>query len=209
MINDNLALTGTLTIKVNDKVVQETKNLVVTVGKKWVANRLRDTSSSVAATAFVPGTFYTILTLGTTTTAQWNTAGVPTGTTAVVGTTFTATTAGVGTGTVRAHTQKAEMSHMAIGTDTNPIGTHPVVAGNTTLVTELDRNTLTTDGGIATSTAIKYECTWAATDGTGAITEAGIFNASTAGDMFARTKFAVVNKGADDTMSITWTITVS
>ena len=49
----------------------------------------------------------------------------------------------------------------------------------------------------------------AATDGTGAITEAGIFNASTGGDMFARTKFAVVNKGAADSMTITWTITVS
>jgi len=98
---------------------------------------------------------------------------------------------------------------MAIGTDTNPISTHPVVVGDTALVTEADRNTLTIDGGVVATNTIQYACTWAANDGTGAITEAGIFNASSAGDMFARTKFAVVNKGAADSMTITWTITVS
>jgi len=207
MIQDNFALTGALTIALNGEVVQETKNLVVTIGKRWVANRLTDQSATVTATAFVPGTIYTILTLGTTTTAQWNTAGV-TGT-AVVGTTFTAIAVTLGTGTARSHTQKAEMSHMAIGTDTNPISTHPVVVGDTALVTEADRNTLTIDGGVVATNTIQYACTWAANDGTGAITEAGIFNASSAGDMFARTKFAVVNKGAADSMTITWTITVS
>ena len=45
--------------------------------------------------------------------------------------------------------------------------------------------------------------------GTGAVTEAGIFNASSGGTMLCRTVFAVVNKGADDGMSITWQITVS
>jgi len=208
MINDNFALTGALTIAINNEVVQKTENLVVLVGKKWVANRLTDQSAPVTATAFVPGTIYTILTLGTTTTAQWNTAGV-TGT-AVVGTTFTATAVTLGTGTARSHTQKAEMSHMAIGTDTTPnSGATVVAAGDTALVTEADRNTLSIDGGVVTNNTITYECTWAAADGTGAITEAGIFNASTAGDMFARTKFAVVNKGALDSMTITWTITVS
>jgi hypothetical protein len=37
MINDNLTLTGALTISVNNEVVQETNNLVVAVGKEWVA----------------------------------------------------------------------------------------------------------------------------------------------------------------------------
>jgi hypothetical protein len=41
-----------------------------------------------------------------------------------------------------------------------------------------------------------------------AITEAGIFNASTAGTMLCRTVFPVVNKGDNDTMTITWTITL-
>jgi hypothetical protein len=46
-------------------------------------------------------------------------------------------------------------------------------------------------------------------DGTGAVTEAGLFNAATGGDMLCRTVFSVVNKAADDTMAITWTITLS
>ena len=40
------------------------------------------------------------------------------------------------------------------------------------------------------------------------ITEAGIFNASSAGTMLCRTVFPVVNKGDNDTMTITWTITL-
>jgi hypothetical protein len=157
MINDNFALTGALTISLNNEVVQKTKNLVVTDGKNWVASRLKDTASP-----------YTI---------------------------------------------KPEMSHMAIGTDTTTIAAAPVIAAHTSLVTELDRNVLTVDGGTVSGASIEYACTWAAGDGTGAITEAGIFNHATAGhadeDMFARTKFAVVNKGALDSMTITWTITVS
>jgi hypothetical protein len=218
MINDNFALTGALTIAVNDKVVQETHNLVVTSGKKWVARRMAGTDSN--------------------------------------------------------------MTHMAIGT-----GTTAADAAQTTLVTELERNGLTVSGGTVTANAIAYACTYAAGDGTGAITEAGIFDTigskvdditvsaggsgytgSTAvtftggggsgatatatvvsgaitavtvtgvgssytsaptigftvgsgasatatlkegGDMLARTKFDVVNKGASDSMTITWTITVS
>ena len=42
-----------------------------------------------------------------------------------------------------------------------------------------------------------------------AVTEAGVFNASSSGTMLCRTVFPVVNKGADDTMSVTWTITLT
>ena len=45
MINDNFALTGALTIAVNDVVVQETNNLVVTAGKNWVADRMNDVNA--------------------------------------------------------------------------------------------------------------------------------------------------------------------
>jgi hypothetical protein len=45
--------------------------------------------------------------------------------------------------------------------------------------------------------------------GTGAISEAGIFNASSGGTMLCRTVFPVVNKQASDTIAITWTITIS
>ena len=140
MINDNLALTGALTIEVNNEVVQETHNLVVTAGKNWVADRMNNVNTV--------------------------------------------------------------MTHMAVGT-----GTTAAAAGDTALGTQLDRNTLTST--TVTNNTIEYACTWAAGDGTGAITEAGIFDAATGGDMLARTVFSVVNKGAADSMTITWTITVS
>lgn len=94
------------------------------------------------------------------------------------------------------------MSHMAIGT-----GTTAAAAGDTTLGTELDRNALTST--TVTSNQIEYVASWSAGDGTGAVTEAGIFNAASAGTMLARTVFDVVNKAANDTLSITWTITLS
>lgn len=140
MINDDLNLTGALTIKLNDEVVQETNNLVVTAGKNWVAKRMNGTDSN--------------------------------------------------------------MSHMALGT-----GTTAAAAGDTTLVNELDRNAL--DSTTVINNTVTYETTWNAGDGTGAITEAGIFDAATGGEMLARTVFSVVNKGANDKMTITWTVTVS
>ena len=141
MINDNLTLTGAVSIAVNDEVVKEIPNLVVTDGKEFVASRMKDTT-------------------------------------------------------------KAAMTHMSIGT-----GTTAAAAGNTTLVTEIDRNALTST--TVTANAIAYVASYAAGDGTGAITEAGLFNASSGGDMLCRTVFNVVNKGSADSMTITWTITVS
>lgn len=46
--------------------------------------------------------------------------------------------------------------------------------------------------------------------GTGAITEAGTFDVVTANtvNMWMSSSFAVINKGASDTLSITWTLTV-
>ena len=94
------------------------------------------------------------------------------------------------------------MTHMALGT-----GTNAAAAGDTTLQTEIDRNALTSTT-VSTNT-VAYGCTWAAGDGTGAITEAGLFDAASTGDMLARTVFSVVNKGASDSITITWTITIS
>ena len=94
------------------------------------------------------------------------------------------------------------MSHMAVGT-----GTNAAAVGDTALQTELDRNALTsrTDSGAV----VTYVGDWAAGDGTGAITEAGIFNASSSGTMLARSVFSAINKGAGDTLQITWTLTIS
>ena len=99
-------------------------------------------------------------------------------------------------------TSENVMSHMAVGT-----GSTAAAAADTTLGTELDRNSLTST--TVTDNAIAYVCGWAAGDGTGSLTEAGLFNASSAGTMLCRTVFGTVTKAADDNMTITWTITVS
>lgn len=93
------------------------------------------------------------------------------------------------------------MSHMAVGT-----GSVAAVAGNTTL-TEVARVALTST--TANPLNIQYVASFAAGTGTAALTEAGIFNAASAGTMLCRTVFAVINKGALDSMTITWTITIT
>jgi hypothetical protein len=140
MIYDDLKLTGALTIALNDEIVQETENLVVTAGKNWVADRMNNANTV--------------------------------------------------------------MTHMAVGT-----GTTAAAAAQTALITESDRNALTST--TVTDNAVAYVATWAAGDATAALTEAAILDAASGGDMLARTVFSVVNKGAADSMTITWTITVS
>lgn len=100
-------------------------------------------------------------------------------------------------------TSKGVMSHMALGS-----GTTAAAPGQTDLVT-LVGSRIALDSATPTSNTIQYVATFGAGVSTGAITEAGIFNASTAGDMLCRTVFPVVNKQAGDTIVITWTITLS
>lgn len=60
------------------------------------------TGSAVTGGSFVVGTAYVIQSLGTTTQAQFEAAGLATGNTASVGDAFVATAVGAGTGTVKA-----------------------------------------------------------------------------------------------------------
>jgi hypothetical protein len=102
-------------------------------------------------------------------------------------------------------TSKAVMSHMALGSSTTA-----AAAGQTDLVSVLgSREALDSTTLTGSNKAVAYVSSFEAGDGTGAVTEAGIFNASSGGDMLCRTVFSVVNKGADDIMSITWTITLA
>jgi hypothetical protein len=95
------------------------------------------------------------------------------------------------------------MTHMALGS-----GTTTAAAGQTDLVTLLgSREAL--DYTTVTANAVAYVSSFEAGDATGAVTEAGIFNASTSGTMLCRVVFSVVNKAADDTMTVTWTITLA
>ena len=99
-------------------------------------------------------------------------------------------------------TTATAMSHMAIGT-----GSTAAAASDTALGTEAARQALTST--TVTANAVAYVASFAAGTGTGAITEAGILNANSGGSLLCRTVFSVVNKGASDSMTITWTVTIS
>jgi hypothetical protein len=146
--NETVSMRGDVVIEVFDQITgafkerREIKNLVVTVGKNFIASRMVGTASAV-------------------------------------------------------------MSHMAIGS-----GSTPAAPGDTALGSELGRVALTTPPS-ATNNVVTHAATFPAGVGTGAVVEAGIFNAAGGGTMQCRTVFPVVNKGADDAMQITWTVTVS
>ena len=103
---------------------------------------------------------------------------------------------GLRTGTLTA------MTHMAIGT-----GTTAAAAGDTTLETELARVALDSTGG--TTNDIIYIATFPPGTGTGAITEAGIFNDPTTGTLLARDVFGLKTKDAGDQFIFTWTVTIN
>jgi hypothetical protein len=145
-LENTIKATGELIIEVRDsagniKEIREAKNLVVTVGKTYLASRAVGTSATI-------------------------------------------------------------MSHMAIGT-----GTATPAVGDTTLGTEAGRVTLAS--GTNSANAITYTATFPAATGTGAITEAAVLNAASAGTMLCRTTFPVVNKAAGDSIAVTWTVTIS
>lgn len=94
------------------------------------------------------------------------------------------------------------MSHMAVGSNSTA-----AALANTALGVELGRVALTST--TVSANVITYVASFPAGTGTGAVTEAGLFNAASAGTMLCRTVFAVVNKQASDTLQITWTVTIS
>lgn len=144
--NEQLKASGSLKVVLTGpdgkiKEEHEFKNLVVTVGKNFVASRMVGTSANV-------------------------------------------------------------MSHMAIGSSSTA-----AAAGDTALGSELGRVALASS--TAVTNVVTYTATFPAGTGTGAVVEAGILNAASAGTLLCRTVFAVVNKGANDAMSVTWTVTIS
>lgn len=95
------------------------------------------------------------------------------------------------------------MSHMALGSSSTA-----AAAGDTDLGSILgSREAL--DSTTVTDNTVQYVASFEAGDATGAVVEAGIFNAASAGTMLCRTVFAVVTKQSDDTMTVTWTLTIS
>jgi len=102
---------------------------------------------------------------------------------------------------------KGPITHMSVGTDVtlpDPLDVDLISMLGTRLVVSTSRLTTT----VANDT-IQYISTFGAGISTGALTEAGIFNAASGGDMLSRVTFAVINKAAADTMVITWQIVFS
>lgn len=99
------------------------------------------------------------------------------------------------------------MSHMAVGTSSTA-----AADAQTALVTESARVALTSTTLVTTAVSndsVQYVASFPAGTGTGALTEAGIFNAASSGTMLCRTVFSVINKGALDSLTITWKVTVA
>ncbi len=97
----------------------------------------------------------------------------------------------------------AAIGYMSVGTGTGQ------GSASTGLATSLDQNALTstTQGTAGDDNDVVYVGDWTAGDGTGAITEAGIFHAANNTSMMAVSSFSVINKGTADTLKITWTLT--
>lgn len=97
----------------------------------------------------------------------------------------------------------AIMSYTAVGT-----GTTSVSASQTALVTELDRKSASYAHTKGTK-VFALTTTFNQGEATGAITEAGICNASSGGTFLDRVTFAVINKAADDVLTTTFQFTLS
>ena len=97
----------------------------------------------------------------------------------------------------------AAIGYMSVGTGTGQ------TSASTGVATPLDQNALTstTQGTAGDDNDVVYVGTWAAGDGTGAITEAGILQAANNTTLMFYSSFDVINKGAGDNLIITWTAT--
>ena len=99
------------------------------------------------------------------------------------------------------------MTHMSVGT-----GSTAAALSDTALGSEVTGARVLLADTVINGADTVYTATFPAGTGTSispGLTEAGIFNDSSAGTMLCRTVFAVINKGAADTMTVTWTITIS
>ena len=100
-------------------------------------------------------------------------------------------------------TTQGVMSHMAVGSSTTA-----AAAGQTDLVSILGSREALDSTAVSTNT-VTFISSFPSGSGTGAVTEAGIFNASSGGDMLCRTVFDVVNKQATDSMTISWLVSLT
>ena len=95
-----------------------------------------------------------------------------------------------------------DMDQLAIGTDATA-----EAASDTALGTELTRTTGT--ASYVSGQIYEVIATFPSGTGTGAIVEYGLFSSSAAGTMFSRDTETVINKGANDTLTVTAQFTIS
>jgi len=98
---------------------------------------------------------------------------------------------------------EAAFGWMAIGTGTGQ------GVGDNALATENDRRALDGSTPSHSGAVITYHRTFAAGEGTGVMTEAGTFNDVTVGSMGLYDDTINFDKGASDSLELTWTLTVS
>jgi hypothetical protein len=102
------------------------------------------------------------------------------------------------------------MGWMEVGTSTQT-----AAAADTLLITPVGASrvvaTPTIVSGNVVSDSVSYAATFPAGTGTGALTEAGIFNVVTANTVFMlnRIVYAVINKGVNDTLTVAWKVTIA
>ena len=100
-------------------------------------------------------------------------------------------------------TTKAVMSHMAVGSSNAA-----AQAFNTDIGSILgSREAL--DSTTVSGSTITFVASFEAGEGTGSIVEASLHNASSGGDMLCRTVFPVISKQTDDTMQISWAVSLT
>lgn len=104
----------------------------------------------------------------------------------------------------------AAYNFIALGT-----GSTAVAAGDTALAAELPtganyaRLQDTTAQYSASTKKLVLSVTFAPGQATGTLKESGIFNAADGGNMFARQTFTEITKASGDTLTVTWTITLT
>lgn len=91
-------------------------------------------------------------------------------------------------------------THMGVGTS----GTAPA-AGDTTITGET-RVALTSK--TRSTNVVTFVGDWAAGSATGTLQEAGLWDASSGGNLVGRATFTSIAKGAADTLKVTWTWTI-
>jgi len=109
-------------------------------------------------------------------------------------------------GDASAGSQPAKFNYGALGSSASSASSTALTALNS----ELTAGSRAQDTGPTFSGAQgDLVFSFAAGVGTGAVKEAGLFNAASSGTMLARVTFSTVNKGATDAMQVTWQITTS